>query len=350
MVKTKKVGIIGHFGGRENLQDGQTVKTQILYKELKTATDWKFLCVDTYYKSKNPIKLLWKTFCCAVSCKDVIVLLSGNGMKLYFPLLYLLTKLKKTRVYHDVIGGNLSEYVERYPKFKKYLSSFKVNWVETQKMKTALKEQGVSNAEVLPNFKRLNILPIEDCSEYTQEPFKFCTFSRVMKEKGIEDAALTVERINAEQGRRVCELDIYGKVDPSYVIKFDEFMKGRTDAVKYKGSVPFDKSVEVISEYYALLFPTCWRGEGFAGTIVDAFSAALPVIATDWNANAEIIQNGTNGIIYPSKEHKDLYSAVRWATENADKINEMKPECIKTAKKYRPEKYIKKIVEFIDKI
>ena len=30
-----KVGIIGHFGGREKFLDGQTVKTKTLYQEME---------------------------------------------------------------------------------------------------------------------------------------------------------------------------------------------------------------------------------------------------------------------------------------------------------------------------
>ena len=57
--KTKKIGIIGHFGGTKNILDGQTIKTKILYDELSNATNWKIVKVDTYYKKKNPIKLFF---------------------------------------------------------------------------------------------------------------------------------------------------------------------------------------------------------------------------------------------------------------------------------------------------
>ena len=35
MEKDRKIGIIGHFGGTENILDGQTIKTKILYNEIK---------------------------------------------------------------------------------------------------------------------------------------------------------------------------------------------------------------------------------------------------------------------------------------------------------------------------
>ncbi|MFR3494185.1 MAG: glycosyltransferase [Blautia sp.] len=52
--------------------------------------------------------------------------------------------------------------------------------------------------------------------------------------------------------------------------------------IRYKGMVPFNQSTEVLKNYDALLFPTYYEGEGFAGTIIDAFAAGLPVIASDW--------------------------------------------------------------------
>lgn len=61
--------------------------------------------------------------------------------------------------------------------------------------------------------------------------------------------------------------------------------------------VPFNQSTEVLKNYDALLFPTYYEGEGFAGTIIDAFAAGLPVIASDWKYNSEIIKQGITGVI-----------------------------------------------------
>ena len=180
--KSRKIGIIGHFGGKENILDGQTIKTKILHEELSKATDWKIIKVDTYYKKKNPIKLLIDTFKCLFSTKDIIVLLSGNGMKFYFPILSFFAQKFHINIYHDVIGGNLDIYVSKYPKFKKYLNSFQINWVETAGMKDKLENQAIKNCEVMPNFKRLSIADREEEIEFS-EPYCFCIFSRVMKEK-----------------------------------------------------------------------------------------------------------------------------------------------------------------------
>lgn len=343
--KKKRIAIIGHFGGNENILDGQTIKTKILYDELKKVTDWNIRKVDTYYKSKKPIKLLLESIIALFSTRDVIVLLSGNGMKFYFPLLNFFARVFGTRVYHDVIGGNLDTYVQKYPKFKSYLNSFKANWVETELLKRKLEENGVYNCEVVPNFKRLDIA--ETRSEKYEEPYRFCIFSRVMKEKGVEDAIDAIQRINAEEGREVCKLDIYGRIDESYKEHFESLMNKATTAVRYMGMIPYDESVKAISGYYALLFPTYWMGEGFPGTIIDAFSAGLPVIATDWNCNSEIIEHKKNGILYPNIEMDDLTDAVKWLIRHNLEVDKLKNYCLETAKNYQPEKYIQIIINEI---
>ena len=342
-MENKTIGIIGHFGGNENILDGQTIKTKILYKELSIATNWKIVKVDTYYKSHNPIKLLKDTITCLNKAKDIIVLLSGNGMKFYFPLLSFFARFKKTRVFHDVIGGNLDRYVNNNHSFKRYLSSFVVNWVETKSMKEKLNKQGILNCEVLPNFKRLNV--VELVERQYNEPFSFCIFSRVMKEKGIEIAIDAIELINAEIGRQICKLDIYGRIDDGYNEEFKLVMKNASDAIQYKGTIPYDKSVEAIKDYYALLFPTFWDGEGFPGTIVDAFSAGLPVIASDWNCNKEIVDNKINGILYPNDEIKSLKEAIEWLINHSEEMGKMKKNCIISANKYQPDDYIKIIIK-----
>lgn len=171
-------------------------------------------------------------------------------------------------------------------------------------MKGRLEKQGIENCEVMPNFKRLSIASIDISKQKFSEPYRFCIFSRVMREKGIEDAIDAIESINEEAGKEICSLDIYGRIDDGYVERFEKVLKQVTNAIQYKGMVPYDKSVDAIKDYYALLFPTYWKGEGFPGTIVDAFSAGLPVIATNWNCNGEIVSDRVNGILYPNEEIK----------------------------------------------
>lgn len=341
-----KIAIIGHFGGKKVLLDGQTVKTKILYQELSSSTNWKIKKIDTYYKSRRPIKLFFDTMIGLLFYKKIIILLSGNGMKFYFPLLYFFSKYFNKDIYHDVIGGNLHIYVKNNSKYVKYLNSFKWNWVETSILKKELISLGVNNCDVIPNFKNLSIEKNLK-KKKSSKVFKLCTFSRVMKEKGITKAIESTIELN-KQGKYKFSLDVYGPLDDKYRDEFNDLVNENQQCVKYCGSVGYKDSVNVLKKYDLLLFPTYWDGEGFPGTIVDAFSAGLPVVASDWNCNKEIIKNYIDGIVYPNNNEKDLSSAILRICDDNKLFNDMRFNVIKTARKYMPTEHINKIISYIN--
>ena len=204
-------------------------------------------------------------------------------------------------------------------------------------MKRKLDEMGFSNVSVMYNFKDIYPLDENELINDHAEPFRFCTFSRVSKEKGIEDAISAVKSLNDEYGKIVATLDIYGHINSDYVEKFEQIKKTLPDYIKYKGVVSSKMSIEAIKGYYMLMFPTYYEGEGFAGTLIDAFSSGLPVIATDWRYNGEIVEDGVTGLVYSYKEKALLKEKIKFACENPSVIQKMRPNCLKESRKYLPE-------------
>lgn len=72
--------------------------------------------------------------------------------------------------------------------------------------------------------------------------------------------------------------------------------------------------------YYAasdcFVFPS-YR-EGFPNTVLEAGAMGLPCIVTDINGSREIIDNGKNGVIIPSKNVEALYSAMLAMVEDVE--------------------------------
>lgn len=338
-----KIGIIGHFGGGKTFLDGQTVKTKILYEELTKRGFDDIFCVDTYYNKTNKIKLMCDTLRCLKSCKTVIVLLSVNGLKVYLPLLYYAKKIFKNRIYHDVIGGNLAAYTRQNPDYVRYLNSFDFNWVEFSKMARELEALGVTNCDVVPNFKNLNIKNSK-ATVSDEGRYKFCMFSRVMAEKGMTDAIKSISNYNSNHTVKA-KLEIWGPVDELYKDEFNQLLKENEDCVEYMGCVDFDKSVEVLTDHVALLFPTYWRSEGFPGTIIDAYASSVPVIASDWNANSELIRNFETGWVYPNEKTKTLDESIEWAMEHYDEMVSMRKNCTLMATRYTSDFVMRRIIE-----
>lgn len=168
-------------------------------------------------------------------------------------------------------------------------------------------------------------------------------FSRVIKEKGMGEAAKAIAKVNSRFGRKRAVLRIYGLIEDVYREEFEKLLDEYQDCVFYGGCIPFDQSVEVLSDSYMLLFPSVYRGEGMPGTILDAFSAGLPVIATDWHFNAELVQNGVTGYCYDWKKPELLEEHILYCMEHPEEVNGMRENCLKEAAKYTPEIVMEKI-------
>ncbi len=343
----KKLGIIGHFAQKadKDFLDGQTIKTKIIYEELKETGAFDTIkIVDTFNWKRNPVGLFFNTAAALASCSQIVILLAKNGLRVFLPLLYVLNKITKTSIHHVVIGGDLPQFVEEHPRWINYLKSFAGNYVETKSMQQALIQKGVINAIYLPNIKRLHIVSPAEIQTLYVEPYKLCIFSRILKEKGIEDAIAAVSEINGEAGRTVYEMDLYGQVLASYQNAFNELMRGVPPYISYKGAVPFDQSVGILKNYFLLLFPTYFESEGFPGTLIDSFSAGLPVIASDWRYNPEIILDQYTGRIFPTRDVDALVRLLRHYAKYPQKIQEMRKNCIDEAIRYKPENVLNPLI------
>lgn len=343
-----KVGVCGHFGEGKNLLNGQTVKTKLIAEELKVAFPSQLVgLIDTHGWKSNPILLLIKCVLLIKNSENIIILPAQNGVSVLLPLFLIINKLFHRKLHYVVIGGWLPELLVEDHKLKSKVSRFDGVYVETHSMIKALNKIGLDNVNYLPNFKRLKIVEENDLNYIREEPFRLCTFSRVMKEKGIEDAIKSVKLVNSFFGRKIYTLDIYGQVDEKYKERFDELIKDFPDFISYKGVVNFDESVEVLKDYFALLFPTFYKGEGFAGTILDAYAAGVPVIATNWRYNGEIIKEKYDGLLYDYKENKKLQEILIDIQLNPDIINNMRKNCLKRAKEYTPETVINSFIKYL---
>lgn len=343
----KKIGIIGRIAFNKGLLDGQTVKTAVLYDELcKKYTKKEVFCVDTYNYKKNAVKVMFKFIICMIKCKNIFLVLSENGRKFFVPLIYFANKILKRRVYHDVIGGVVYKDIEKNPKMLKYYNSFVVNWVELKSLKDKLSKMGIENVEVLPNIKRL--VAVDDvANREIKLPLKLCTFSRVSESKGVLNAINSVVRINNKYNKKVLILDIYGPIEKGFEESF--FLKVNNEFIKYCGTVDYNRSVQVLSKYDSLLFPTTFSGEGFPGTIIDAFYSATPVICTDWHYNSEIIEYGKTGFYYDYKTPNKLDEYLDMIIQNPKLLGDMRKNCLSESKKYDADRLIEIIFNKIEK-
>ena len=218
----------------------------------------------------------------------------------------------------------------------KQLKKFHGIYVETTTMEKALAEQGFTNTYVVPNCKELRPIKTEELLYQAGKPYKLCTFSRVMKHKGIEDAIAAVTAVNKAKKSGVYTLDIYGQIDSGETDWFAALQETFPPYVCYRGLVPFDQSVAVLKEYFALLFPTRFYTEGVPGTIIDAYAAGIPVISAKWESFGDIVEEGVCGLGYEFGNLDALSSILSDPSSLAEWVKKSKNSCLQKAEPFRP--------------
>lgn len=333
-----KICICGHFGFGKELLNGQTIKTKIISAELdREYGSENVIKIDTAGGIKALPRIWWNAFRAASRCNNVITLLSDNGLKAVMPVFVLCKYFFHNRISHLCLGAELARYLQRTPWVGKLMHNVDCIYAETNILKKSLNECGYDNVAILPNCKHLNTVSKDSLKKEWSEPFKLCMFARVMKEKGVEDAVNIVKQINEEAGRIIYLLDIYGQVDSRQIEWFENLQKDFTPAIHYGGLVPFDKSVEVLKDYYALLFPTKYYVEGVPGTIIDAYASGLPVISSKWESFADVIDEGITGYGYEFDNLVALKELLVRIANNPTLINSIRESCLDKVDYYSTE-------------
>lgn len=341
------VCIVGHFAEGKNLLNGQTVKTKNLHRALtEKIGEEKIITVDTHYFGKNPLKILSGCYMALKSSRCVIVLPAYKGVRIIFPLMTILNIFFKRKIYYDVIGGWLPGFIKNKKILRFFLKNLTGIWTETDVMKKQLEKLGFNNVTVVPNFKFLTPVS-EPCVSSFEKPYKLCTFARVMREKGIEDAVKAVNEINSEAGEKVITLDIYGSVENSYKEDFEMLKSSFGSNITYKGAVDSDLSVAVIKEYYLQLFPTLFPTEGIPGSIIDSFFAGTPVLSARWNSFDEIIEDGTDSFGFEQGNYDDFKITLNRLINAPDDVLSTSKAAINKAACYSVETVSQQILDIL---
>jgi len=345
-----KIGIWGQFGDGGKIADGQAVRTTVITEELKKRYGTDSVCVvNTNNWRKRPLTFLWNTLKLNLACEKIVIFPADNGFKVCVPILNISNAFFRRELYYVVIGGFLPALLRRKKQYLQMLKKYRALFVQTQNIKRDLEEIGLNDVHILSNLKRLNTVLPDQVQVCQTEKIRVCTLSRITEDKGITYAVEAVKMANQVLGEgRIC-LDIYGICPPDYQGAFDALLKENREFVRYGGVVDFDKTTETLSSYFAMLLPTYYYGEGFPGCVVDAYNAALPIIATDWNYNADVIVEGENGFLVPIKDAKSISEALVKLYRNRQLAFDIAMRNLACAEEYKPDKVLEEFYEFMDK-
>lgn len=336
-----KLGIIGSYDEEHKSVCGQSDKTELFLLKFRERLGDENVCFTNMYNWKKAKynKFLSIIYTFLVS-KNIIIMTSVNGTR----VLYLFAKLMKTitrkKIYHMVVGGekNLEIFKKKnYIEIAKRLDGI---YVEINNMVEEYNKLGITGVEYIPNCKEI-------CENYldnvlrNEKPYKFCTYSKVNREKGIPEAIEIIKTLN-EQKKIPCILHIYGVIDDEYKEEFNHELENKHQYLNFCGKINREESCSQLSQYYAMLFPT-HHPEGVPGALIDAYEAGLPIFSSDSYYMKSIINHGKTGMICKEYDIEDYVNKIEYSIDN-NLISKMRKLCYEEVQKYNVNLIINKLI------
>lgn len=141
------------------------------------------------------------------------------------------------------------------------------------------------------------------------------------------------------------EFHFYGRVEESFRQRFDSGVSGLPN-VKYHGvfdSVSGDVLAE-LNQYDLHLLPTSWPNEGVPGVLVETKIAAVPSIVSNCCHNAEVVDDGVDGVVLKECDAESLRVAIANLSCNPDCLDGMKFAALDSAERFYIDRYVDLIV------
>lgn len=297
----KRVLVLGAFGYDTNQLDGQTVKTRNIYKILQKNYEGHLSYADTMHVRRNffsAFRMLWEL----IRCNTLIIIPCLNNLTYVFPVAFYLSKIFRYDIIHVCIGGWQVEYFignERFnshPLQLRMSKKIKALLPEMLKVKEDLdKKLGFNNTEVFPNFRFISM--DRELMQTRSDTLRLVFLARVDKSKGYETIFNFAKEIKGT-GYDII-IDFYGQINSHDREEFFSLVEQYKDIVSYKGVLQQSEVTDCLVNYDVMLLPTTIYTEGFPGSILDAYIAGIPVIATEWKHSHEFIDNNKTGFIIP---------------------------------------------------
>lgn len=321
---------------------GATIKNQNLLNYFNSK-NYKIELIDTddWRKRIGIIILRLIRMFLSPNKRKIILSTSSGGTYFFLKLNYYLNIFKKD-IYYFVVGGDTPNKIENGIFDIKYYKKCKKIFIETNSMRDKVYNLGLNQTVYLPNFKKFRKRNLPE-KEYTK-PLKAVFFSRITLEKGV-NMIFEMQKIINKDIQKI-EIDFYGPISNDYEEEFKSKIL-ETDLLKYKGILDGqDESIyQILEKYDLMLFPTFWDGEGFPGTIIDSYIAGLPIVASNWNFNSEIIKDKETGFLFEAKNQRAFNDTILRILKELEQLKIIRKNCRKESEKYNLDKVLKKIFE-----
>ena len=325
--------------------DGATTKTRNIYEVLKERyDDVDYFNIEGW--RKNPFKKIFelKKY---TKHTDVIVFIPGARNGTYFAINYL-TKLKhkkNVKLYYFIAGSLLPIYLKDKPKYIKKIKQIDAIFCETNGLIHELKEFGIENLYLSCTFDLRGECDFSPKKQEKENEYRFCSFSRVNREKGLGISIDAINHIN-NLGKIKIFYDIYGKLDENFKEEMEQKISNSNGQIRYLGLIPDENVISTLSKYDANIFATFFKGECLPATVIESLKACTPVIISDWKYNREVIEHDKEGFVFGNSTD-DLIKMIMEKCSQSNPFENMRYNCYLKSKKYSRDECLKDLFKLI---
>lgn len=310
--------VLGYFGYNTNQLDGQTIKTRDLYKlACQEYNNVQYYDTEDFKFNKLSIfKMLWQV----ISSRIIVYLPAHNNLKIIFPIIFVLSKIFRTKIHYFVVGGWLSEFLKSLPLHRFMLRHISGIHTETQQLKSELESYyNFTNVDVFPNFRFFDFQP----TRILRDKLRVVFMARINKMKGLDWIFSLAEYITVNQLEDKILMSFYGPIHDEDRDYFETELSKYSFA-EYKGVLQPSEIHQTLNDYDVMLLPTHYYTEGLPGSIIDAYISGIPVIVTDWKHSREFVDEGKCGYIIPFENGVDaLIERVIRLMNNRDTLSDL---------------------------
>lgn len=346
--KDCRILLIGHLSSRPN--GASLLFSQLLQSILKKPhISVRFINTHrpirlTSSKLTNLLVAMKVTFLILLLLNRVDVITfhaSRSALISYTPILLLISKISGRPLVLRLFGGAIEEEYEQLKSFRKWIFRTTILnadllLVETKHLVSYFQKIGSKNIRWYANSRPVSETPIQP--KITASCRKFIFLSRITEDKGMNVILESLPYLNPE-----ITIDVFGPLDDIYTAeKINNLGKS---LITYQGVLTAEQVTEVLPRYDALILPTFYPGEGYPGVILEAYSHGLPVIATEWRAIPEIVDE-TSGILIPIKSSVALGEAMNRLFSDSSLYSELRTGAFAKREQFSEKVWTEKFLEW----
>ena len=305
---------------------GQHLKVLTIQRSLSDLVGKENLkSVSTHDFKKRSVRILIDTVRGAYRSEHVFSILARNGLQYLLPLLVVLSFVTKAKNHYVVVGGWLPETAARSRWICWILKRVDFVYVESEAMKVKMQTfLDLSHISVIPNYRRCERVAWSHLDARNGPVLKILYLSRVSREKGVFVAMDAVTDCSIQMPEIELRFEIWGPIADDDQKEFFRRVSQNEELLKYRGVATGSQChvIDLMAEYDLFLFPSFYPGEGQSGALIEAQLAGLPIVATNWRYNAEVVRDGENGMIVEPKNIEHMTAALKLMLSDARMRND----------------------------